>query len=456
MDKRASGKEYLISDRPARALAVFALPMMVGNLFQQLYNMADSVVVGRFVGENALAAVGASYSLTNVFISIAIGGGVGASVITAQAFGRRDYPRMRRSVVTALAAFLALSVLLGAVGLIFSPDIMALLRTPENIMDDAVTYLNIYFLGLPFLFMYNVLSSMFNSLGRSRIPLYLLIFSSVLNVVLDVAAVRGLGMGVAGVAWATLIAQGVSAVASFAIFLRELGTYPPGGSRFDRRELANMSRIALPSILQQSTVSIGMMLVQSVVNSFGSEMLAGYSAAMRVENICIVPMSAIGTAMSSYTAQNIGAGKLDRVRQGYRAAYGILASIAVVLCLVCQVFAGPIISLFMEEGAGSQTALSVGVACTRFLGWFYILIGLKMTTDSILRGSGDMTMFTIANLVNLALRVAVAVLFAPRFGIQMVWVAVPVGWAVNYLISYAEYRTGKWRRKKDGPAARAA
>ena len=196
-----------------------------------------------------------------------------------------------------------------------------------------------------------------------------------------------------------------------------------------------------------------MMLVQSVVNSFGSEMLAGYSAAMRVENICIVPMSAIGTAMSSYTAQNIGAGKSDRVRQGYRAAYGILAGIAVVLCLVCQLFAEPIISLFMEEGAGSQTALAVGMSCTRFLGWFYVLIGLKMTTDSVLRGSGDMTVFTIANLVNLALRVAVAVLFAPRYGIQMVWAAVPLGWAVNYLISFAEYRTGKWRRRGTTEAA---
>ena len=227
MDKNASSKEYLISDRPAKALVTFALPMMVGNLFQQLYNMTDSVVVGRFVGENALAAVGASYSLTNVFISIAIGGGVGASVITAQAFGRRDYPRMRRSVVTALTAFLVLSVILGTVGLAFSPDIMALLRTPENIMGDAVTYLNIYFLGLPFLFMYNVLSSMFNSLGRSRVPLYLLIFSSLLNVALDLVAVCYLEMGVAGVAWATLIAQGVSAVASFVIFLGSWGPTPP-------------------------------------------------------------------------------------------------------------------------------------------------------------------------------------------------------------------------------------
>ena len=290
-------KEYLIHKPPVSALLIFALPMMLGNFFQQAYTMADSVIVGRFVGEDALAAVGASYSLTNVFISIAIGGGVGASVITSQTFGRRDYPRMKRSVSTALLAFLAISIALGGVGLLFSRQIMVLLNTPQNILADATTYLNIYFIGLPFLFMYNVLSSMFNALGKSRIPLYLLIFSSLLNIGLDIWMVGPLKMGVAGAAWATLIAQGISAVLSFSIFLRELKTYPGKleGRFFDLRELQNMGRVALPSILQQSTVSIGMMLVQSVVNSFGSQMLAGYSAAMRIESICVVPMSAMAT-----------------------------------------------------------------------------------------------------------------------------------------------------------------
>ena len=203
-----------------RALFTFALPMMIGNLFQQFYNMADSVVVGRFVGESALAAVGASYSLTNVFISIAIGGGVGASVVTSRYFGARNYGKMKRSVSTALLFFLVLSILLGGVGLFFSEEIMRLLNTPADILDTAAEYLDIYFMGLPFLFLYNVLSAMFNALGRSRIPLYLLIFSSVFNVGLDLFMVCVLHMGVAGAAWATLIAQGISAVLSFLIFLR--------------------------------------------------------------------------------------------------------------------------------------------------------------------------------------------------------------------------------------------
>ncbi len=441
-------KEYLIRKRPVSALLIFALPMMLGNFFQQAYTMADSVIVGRFVGEEALAAVGASYSLTNVFISIAIGGGVGASVITSQTFGSRDYSRMKRSVSTALLSFLAISLVLGAGGLLLSRQIMVLLRTPENILQDASTYLNIYFLGLPFLFMYNVLSSMFNALGRSRIPLYLLIFSSVLNVALDIYMVTALSMGVAGVAWATLIAQGISAVLSFVIFLRGLKSYPGKLDRlFDGRELKNMARVALPSILQQSTVSIGMMLVQSVVNSFGSQMLAGYSAAMRIESVCIVPMSAMGNAISSYTAQNTGAGKPQRVKAGYRASYGIVFAIAAVICLAVQLLARPLVSLFMEEG-GSSLAFETGMACTRFMGWFYVLIGLKMISDGVLRGAGDMVMFTVANLVNLGLRVVLAVTLAPQFGIQFVWMAVPVGWLINYGISFLEYRTGKWEQPR--------
>lgn len=422
-------KEYLIRKRPVSALLIFALPMMLGNFFQQAYTMADSVIVGRFVGEEALAAVG-------------------ASVITSQTFGSRDYSRMKRSVSTALLSFLAISLVLGAGGLLFSRQIMVLLRTPENILQDASTYLNIYFLGLPFLFMYNVLSSMFNALGRSRIPLYLLIFSSVLNVALDIYMVTALDMGVAGVAWATLIAQGISAVLSFVIFLRGLKSYPGKLDRlFDGRELKNMARVALPSILQQSTVSIGMMLVQSVVNSFGSQMLAGYSAAMRIESVCIVPMSAMGNAISSYTAQNIGAGKPQRVKAGYRASYGIVFAIAAVICLAVQLLARPLVSLFMEEG-GSSLAFETGMACTRFMGWFYVLIGLKMISDGVLRGAGDMTMFTVANLVNLGLRVVLAVTLAPQFGIQFVWMAVPVGWLINYGISFLEYRTGKWEQPR--------
>lgn len=440
-------KEYLIREKPMKALLIFAFPMIVGNLFQQFYTMVDSVVVGRFVGENALAAVGASYSLTNVFISIAIGGGVGASVLTSRFFGSREYQKMKMSVSTALLSFLAVSLTLGCVGLLSGREIMILLNTPDNILPQATEYLNIYFLGLPFLFMYNVLASMFNALGRSRIPLYLLNFSSVFNIVLDLILVCQFHMGVAGVAWATLIAQGISAVLAFFLFLKEMRNYPTDGKMtlFSGGEFLEMCRIALPSILQQSTVSIGMMLVQSVVNSFGASVLAGYSAGMRIESICIVPMAAMGNVISSYTAQNLGAGRKDRVVEGYHTGYRIVFAFAVILCVILELFYRPLIELFLgDEGTGM--AVSTGVSYLRFIGWFFVLIGLKMITDGLLRGAGDMKMFTVANLVNLSIRVVLAVTLAPRIGIEMVWYAVPIGWLANYLISFAEYRTGKWKR----------
>ena len=436
-----------------RALLLFSLPMIIGNLFQQFYTMADSMIVGRYVSEHALAAIGACYSLTNVFLCVAVGGGVGASVLTSRYFGSREYDRMKLSISTALLSFLAVSLVLASIGLFFGRTFLVFLRTPEDILDMAVSYLHIYFLGLPFLFMYNVLSSMFHALGRSRIPLYLLIFSSVFNILLDLYLVCALGLGIQGAAWATLLAQGISALASFLIFLRELKAYPGKLiTWYSPKEFTTMCQVALPSIFQQSTVSIGMMLVQSVVNSFGAQMLAGYSAASRVESLCIVPMSALGNAMSSYTAQNLGAGMPRRVQEGYLAALRLVACFAVLLCLGLELFCQPIMASFLGSD-GTEIALQTGNSYLRFIGFFFALIGLKMSTDGLLRGSADMKMFTIANLANLSLRVVMAVTLAPRFGIAFVWYAVPAGWLVNFLISYAEYRTGKWKtalEKKTG------
>ena len=352
-------KDYLITEKPSRALLIFSIPMIIGNLFQQAYTIVDSAIVGRYVGETALAAVGASYALTSIFICIAIGGGIGASVIISHHFGGHNYGRMKTGIRTALLSFLFISLILGGIGLIFSQQIMEVLNTPADAIDIAVTYLNIYFLGLPFLFMYNILSSMFNALGESRIPLYLLIFSSVLNIFLDLYMVAVLNLGVAGAAYATFIAQGISAVLSLIIFIVTLQKLPGKAEGWlSKTEFSDMSRIALPSILQQSTVSIGMMLVQSVVNSFGTQILAGFSAAMRIESLCVVPMSAIGNAMSSYTAQNIGAEKEERISQGYRMGNFMIIVIAVILCLFLEIAHKPLIALFLDNAASSQTIVT--------------------------------------------------------------------------------------------------
>lgn len=443
-----NAKENLITQPPARSLFFFALPMIVGNLFQQFYNMADSIIVGNLVGEDALAAVGASYSFTTVFIMIAIGGGIGASVLTSQYLGAGHYREMKSSVYTFLITFAVFSSLLAILGFIVNPTVLRLLKTPDNIMADAVSYLQIYFVGLPFMFMYNILSANFNALGRSKIPLFLLIFSSILNIVLDLWMVGSLKMGVAGAAVATVIAQGIAAVVSFAILMRLLSTYAVEGKvqQFRRDMFVTGVRVAIPSIVQQSIVSIGMLLTQSAVNQFGSSALAGYSAGTRLESLCIVPMIATGNAMSTFTAQNLGAGKPERVRQGYHAAYGIIIGFGALLIVVSQFFYAPIISAFVEQGE-SAVAFGTGTAYFRFIGLFFSFLGFKAITDGILRGAGDIKVYMLANLINLAIRVAVAQLCSPIWGIELIWYAVPMGWTVNYLISYLWYRTGNWERR---------
>ena len=430
-----SKDEYLITDAPLKALTVFAMPMILGSFFQQIYNMADSIIVGQFVGSSALAAVGACAALTNVFICVALGAGVGAGVLVSRYFGAREYGKMKTIVSTSLLSFLILSIVLGIFGFCFSHWMMSTLQTPADILDDAVLYLRVYFVGFPFLFMYNILSTMFTS----KIPLGLLIFSSVLNIFMDLWMVAGLDLGVFGAALATLIAQGISAVFSLLIFFHRMRRYKSPFDWFDRQELYSMFQIAVPSVLQQSTVSIGMMIVQAVVNPFGTQALAGYAATMRVENVFSLIFVSIGNAVSPYVSQNLGANKPQRIQKGYQAALVLDVCFAALAFIVIETLHTQISSLFLGKD-GTALAYQVSGDYMRWLGYFFIFMGIKMATDGVLRGLGIMRPFLIANMVNLAIRLSVALIFAPRFGIEFVWLAVPAGWFANFLISYVALR----------------
>ena len=434
-----SKDEYLITDEPLKALTIFAMPMILGSFFQQVYNMADSIIVGQFVGSSALAAVGACAALTNVFICVALGAGVGAGVLVSRYFGAGDYGKMKTIVSTSLVSFLILSLLLGGFGFCFSHSMMNLLQTPTDILEEAVQYLRIYFAGFPFLFMYNIFSTMFNSIGESKIPLGLLIFSSILNILMDLWLVAGLGLGVFGAALATLIAQGISAVFSFLIFFCRMRQYKSQFQWFDGQELHLMLKIAVPSILQQSTVSIGMMIVQAVVNPFGTQALAGYAATMRVENVFSLIFVSIGNAVSPYVSQNLGAKKINRIKKGYHAALVLDLCFAILAFVVIETMYTQISSLFLGKD-GTDLAYQVSGDYMRWLGCFFIFMGIKMATDGVLRGLGIMRPFLIANIVNLAIRLFVAMIFAPCFGIAFVWLAVPAGWFANFLISYMALR----------------
>ena len=427
-----SKDEYLITDAPLKALTVFAMPMILGSFFQQIYNMADSIIVGQFVGSSALAAVGACAALTNVFICVALGAGVGAGVLVSRYFGARDYSKMKTIVSTSLISFLILSILLGVFGFGFSNIMMNALQTPADILDEAVLYLRVYFVGFPFLFMYNILSTMFTSIGESKIPLGLLIFSSILNIFMDFWMVAGLGLGVFGAALATLIAQGISAVFSLLIFFCRMRRYKSSFKRFDRQELYS--------------VSIGMMIVQAVVNPFGTQALAGYSATMRVENVFSLIFVSIGNAVSPYVSQNLGAKQNQRIKKGYHAAIVLDICFAVLAFIVIETLHTQISSLFLGKD-GTDLAYQVSGDYMKWLGYFFIFMGIKMATDGVLRGLGIMRPFLIANMVNLAIRLLVALICAPRFGIAYVWLAVPAGWFANFLISYAALRKS-WPAEK--------
>ena len=441
-----SKDEYLITDAPLKALTVFAMLLILGSFFQQVYNMADSIIVGQFVGSSALAAVGACAALTNVFICVALGAGVGAGVLVSRYFGAQNYGKMKTIVSTSLISFLILSLFLCAFGFGFSRLMMSTLQTPADILDEAVLYLRIYFVGFPFLFMYNILSSMFTSIGESRIPLVLLIFSSILNIFMDLWMVAGLGLGVFGAALATLIAQGISAIFSLLLFFYRMRRYKSPFTWFDRCALHSMLQIAIPSVLQQSTVSVGMMIVQAVVNPFGTQALAGYAATMRVENVFSLIFVSIGNAVSPYVSQNLGANKKQRIRKGYHVALVLDMAFAVLAFIVIETLHTLISSLFLGKD-GTALAYQVSGDYMKWIGYFFVFMGIKMTTDGVLRGLGIMRPFLFANIVNLAIRLSVALIFAPKWGIAFVWLAVPAGWLANFLISYVVLRKS-W--SKDG------
>ena len=428
-------KDYLITEKPSRALFAFALPMIIGNLFQQAYTIVDSAIVGHYVGETALAAVGASYALTSIFICVAIGGGIGASVIISQHFGGHAYIRMKNSIRTAMLSFLLISLLLGGIGLCFSRQIMEALNTPADAMDIAVIYLNIYFYGLPFLFMYNILSSMFNALGESRIPLYLLIFSSVLNIFLDLYMVATLHLGVAGAAYATFIAQGIACVLALITMVGRLKLIKTEkrAAYFSADMLKRIARIAVPSILQQSFVSIGNIFVQGLINSFGSSVIAGYSAAIKLNTFTITSFTTLGNGISSFTAQNIGAGKVDRVKAGMRGGVKMGLLLAVPFIVAFFGFGRAMMSLFMQEE--SAVAMATGIQFLRIVSPFYVVIALKLASDGMLRGAGAMKEFMLATFSDLILRVVLSFVFASFLGVTGVWLSWPFGWIVGSILS---------------------
>lgn len=431
---------------PEKVLWKFCLPLFGSIIFQQLYNIADSLIAGKFIGENALAAVGNSYEITLIFIAFAFGCNIGCSVIVSQLFGAKDYQGMKTSVYTSFISSAVLCAILMLAGILGCGGLLNLIHTPEEILSDSRLYLDIYLWGLPFIFFYNIANGIFSALGDSRTPFVFLAASSVSNIAVDILFVTVFHMGVAGVAWATFLCQGISCFLSLFVVLRRLKTIETDGPVpvFSWMLFRKIMAIAVPSILQQSFVSVGNIIIQSVINSFGASVIAGYSAAVKLNNLVITSFTTLGNGISNFTAQNIGANRPGRIKEGFRAGVKMVWLLSLPLFLL-YFFAGRYV-LYLFLDSTSQAAIATGILFLRILSPFYFVVSAKLVADGILRGAGIMNKFMIGTFTDLILRTVLAwVLSKTILGATGIWCAWPIGWTIATVLSIYFYRNGPWK-----------
>lgn len=435
----------LTEGKVSKVLIAFALPILFSTVFQQLYTIADSVIAGKFAGEEALAAIGASYPVTMIFMAVSLGSNTGCSVIISQLFGAGRMRDMKTAVSTALLTLAGLSAVLTLFALVFSPQIMSLMNTPKNIFDDANTYFRIYIGGFAFLSLYNISNGIFTALGDSKTPLWFLIFSSVGNVILDLVFVAALGWGVAGAAWATFITQGIACVLSVICVITRISSIRSERFKlFSGKMLLSLAKVSSQTILQQSFVSVGNMLVQGLVNGYGSAVIAGYSAATKLNVFGVTSLTTVANAMAAFTAQNVGARNYERVKRGYRAAVGIILSIAVVFAAAYSFFGGFFVRMFLENDSSSD-ALKTGVEFLTIVSPFYLAVSIKLVSDSVTRGAGALKLFAISTFADLIIRVCLSYALAPAMGITGIALSWPIGWSIGAIMAYMFYRFGNWR-----------
>ena len=441
-EEHSQGVTLMTGGSVRRQIVRFALPVFWGNLFQQLYNIADSFVAGKFIGDNALAAVGNSYEITLIFIAFAFGCNIGCSVLAAQLFGAKRYKDLKTAVYTSLISSTVICAVLMAVGMIFCNGLLRLIKTPDAVFADSKLYLDIYILGLPFVFLYNVATGIFSALGDSKTPFLFLACSSLSNIGVDILFVTAFDMGVAGVAWATFLCQGISCVLALVVVFHRFRKIRTEGKIqiFSWQLFGSFAVVAVPSILQQSFISVGNIILQSVINTFGASVIAGYSAAVKLNNMVITSFTTLGNGISNYTAQNMGAGKMDRVKAGFGAGRNLVWLICVPIVILYFFFGRTLLLLFMNDPQGP--AIDTGMLFLHILSPFYFVVSLKLVTDGILRGCGLMGRFMVATFSDLILRVGMAiVLSATALGSTGIWLSWPIGWCIGTVLSLVFYVT---------------
>ncbi len=434
----------------AKALLLFALPLMGSMLFQQLYNIADSFVAGKFIGNQALAAVSNSYEMTLIFLAFATGCNMGSSVLVSQLFGAKRHDALKSAIVTIYVSCAVLCGLLMLGGFFSCNSLLRLIHTPAEIFSDSALYLRIYIAGLPFLFFYNIATGIFSAMGNSKTPFFFLAASSVTNIFMNILFVTAFDMGVSGVAWATFLCQGCACILANIVLLRSLRELPKGMEKpqFSKKILRTYSVLAIPGILQQSCVSIGNLLIQALVNRYDSPgMIAGFGAAMKLNTFCTLLILTLANAHTSFAAQNLGAGQIARAKRGVRICMLIGLCAAVPFVIAYTLLSDPILLLFLNPGdAHFADAMMMGRAYLHTVAPFYAVVVIKLSYDSMTRAAGAMQYFTISTMSDLVFRVLLAYLFAAWLGPAGIWWCWGLGWVVGAAFALSFYAKGVWKR----------
>ena len=445
---------------PAKSLIKFSLPLIVATVFQQLYTLADSIIAGNILGVDALSATSVSFPVTMIYVAIALGGSNGASVVIARLTGAKEYAKMKTAVFTTMIMTLSLSAVLMLAGELLCSPLLKLLNTEQKIFSDSYSYLSIYTFGVAFVLLYNAATAVFTAMGDSRTPLIMLILSSVLNVALDIIFTVekiGISLGVSGLAWATFIAQGIACVASMIwLFIRLSKIKKRDDENYTTKAFSiscasNICKIAIPSMIQQLFIPFGQLFVQSIINGFGSAVIAGYNSAVKVNSMCIACNNMMSNAVSSFTAQNYGADKPERVKKGMKSALLIVAVMDIFFIIISLSLSRYLIALFANSSdAQFEAMVAAGRQFLIITSPFYIVIGIKLIFDGNLRGRSKMLLFMIGTVTDLIVRVAFSFILSPHLAFSGICWAYPIGWALGIgatIICYI-YSMKKGRERK--------
>ena len=432
---------------PAKHILKFALPLLIGNLFQQLYNMVDSIVVGNYVGKNALAAVGACGSMNFLFFALSSGLAIGIGIIVSQYFGAKDEKNVRSTIANSFYVLVIASLAVSVIGILFAPGLLKLLMTPDNIIGDSIIYMRTTCAGIAAIALYNGVAAILRAIGDSKTPLYFLILSSIVNVILDLTFVLALQMGVFGVALATIISQAVSAVTCLFYAYHKVPYF-----RLSREELrphreiiVKSFRLGLPLALQNSMIAISCMVLQGAVNSYGDTVMAAFTITSRIEQIVQQPYGSLGAALTTYSGQNIGAAKVDRVKKGFRQAALMALIFSILLIPIAYLFGHRIVGVFVKE----QEVIDIGYKALRITSLCYFGLGMIYVPRALLNGCADTGFSMINGITEVACRILYSQLFIhiPFLGYWAIWITTGATWVTTAVVCVARYFQGKWQGK---------